>query len=1035
MKKTKWLAVILAWVMLITILPVSADTMTDAPPFALYDAQEGGNEIPLAEDGYYHITYPEGTGTTVYFRTSDGAAFDDDCVSINEGPIKASRVDTMTYVFSVINGNSSGTHSFDLKIGGNIYRVQIKFSYVETETPEDPGSSARPPMPFPFRSINKEDPIEENIVCYTSGTETVFYLIGKTPDGELQFFRDTSKTVEGLPPDIRVEKFFVDDAKQQFCYKLTIPATMGGDFYCLCSVNGAGGDLDFDDTSCEEGAESIMLRTYDAETGVYGPFLSKIPEQTGTQTYGVFHNGVLIRDYTFEISSAVVPAPASAEINEDGTLTVTVHQNSGFWINFFRERPVGEVAFLDAAQMKQIIPVTIDGETYTLVWGIPNQGTVMPRPHSIGWGGEYFGQVTGPYQSALALFQNYGTMEQSLATDKLSAIKSVSAEVAADGHEILVSMEETGWRNGFWLLDYKLTVKPAALILAADVTIKTDAGAQQLRLSTLVTMSTEQVTVVDCEKRGLDTVEKLNSYIAKEMPLSPDSTTILQLIPGHTYEGTIIANRAGKWVLQGTKSDKNPTIIKGSVQVNLDFTRVTDLLFLAPEGDNTNAFIPHGGSTGFRNCAFFGYDVALKGAENGRADATNCLFVKNVTAISLNGGSLNFGSVMTGNTFLNNGCAVDIQKLPDGMVPFDVRFTNSDFINNNYDIRVPGEGNYYAHGNYFGHDEGSGTKWRSAQTSENVFTGLGYKHPLTPAKNDKETWWLWHLSKNNNILKPNSEPTLFSETADTALDIFLKSEDAPKMTYTAENPLTATGTTTVRSEDTAELQISTDGLTDQMEIHVADSADQITGTWLLGSSLPSEEIPVLMSDNSAILSRELHLGMDVWSENGTVYVYVNDSLALRNTRPLIKVPCRVGANAVVTLDGEPTASFGEEDSVTFQTVQGGTYEIRPGTEVTLSATHSTSDSGLAVEIRIENWSAESCSGTPFCAVYDSNGKFLSLGSANDAVTLSSSQRSVVSVLVPLTTEQQKSASVFKLYLLDQSHAPATSATAQTLPTK
>lgn len=1033
MRGTKLFSLVFCLVILISMLSISANA--DALPYMLYDAQESGTEISLGEDGCYHLTYPKGEGISVYFKTTDGATFDDDCITIKEGPIKASRIDANTYVFSVINGNSSGTHSFDLKINGTSYRIRIKFSYIETDAPEDSDPSVRPPMPFPFRSIDKNALIERNVIRYTSGTETVFYFIGKAPDGELQFFTNTNKSVEGLPPDIRVDQIFIDETKQNFCYKLTIPATMGGDFYCMYSVNGAGGELEFDDTTCEEGAEPIMLRTYDAETGAYGPFLSRIPEQTDTQTYGVFHNGVLIRDYTFEISSAVVPAPASAEINEDGTLTVTVNQNGGFWINFFRERPIGEVAFLDAAQMTQIIPVTIDGETYTLVWGIPNHGSIMPRPHSIGWGGEYFGQVTGPYQSALALFRNYGTMEQSLATDKLSAIQNVCAEVAADGHEIFVSMEETGWRSGFWMLDYKLTVKPAALVLAVDVTIETDEGEQQLRLSTLVTMSVGLTQVVNCEELELNTVEKLNSYIAEEMPLSPNTTTILQLIPGHTYEGTIIANRAGKWVLQGTKSDKNPTIIKGSVQVNLDFTRVTDLLFLAPEGDNTNAFIPHGGSTAFRNCAFFGYDVALKGAENGRADATNCLFVKNNTAISVNGGTLSFGSVMTGNTFLSNDCAVDIQKLPDGMVPFDVRFTNSDFINNNYDIRVPGEGNYYAHGNYFGHDEGSGTKWRSAQTSENVFTGLGYKHPLTPAKHDKETWWLWHLSKNNNILKPNSEPTLFSETADTALDIFLKSEDAPKMTYTAENPLTATGTTTVRSEDTAELQISTDGLTDQMEIHIADSTDRITGTWMLGASLPGAEIPVLMSDNSAILSRELHLGMDVWSENGTVYVYVNDSLALRNTRPLIKVPCRVGANAVVTLDDEPTASFGEEDSVTFQTVQGGTYEIRPGTEVTLSATHSTSDSGLAVEIRIENWSAESCSGTPFCAVYDSNGKFLSLGSANDAVTLSSSQRSVVSVLVPLTTEQQKSASVFKLYLLDPSHAPVTSATAQTLPTK
>jgi len=1016
--------------LLVTALPVTA--RAQELPFALYDAQEGGNLIEPAEDGCYDLTC-SGNGLTVYFKTVGDAVFDEDCPSDIQGPVEAYRIDDHTFMFSLIR-NVSGSHLLHLRINNTDYHVGIRFERAsapsEPDGPGGSGSSNRPPMPMPFWDAKGENPVQERVVTYTPGVETVFYLIGTNGPSSVKHFTDQSKTVEGIPLDIRAEQVFVDESQTEFVYRLTIPANMGGDFYCMCSVNGAGADLDFDDTTYHEGSQSIMLRAYDAETDTYGPFAAKFPDARGTETYGVFHNGVLIQDYAAALLSAVDPAPGSIVKEEDGKLTVTLTGEEGFWVSFSMERPMGDVAFGKAAEINQVQDVVIDGKTYTLAWGMPNQGSIFTGPSSIGWSAENLGKVTGPYQLALAMFENYGDMEQALAMDRLSAIQHVEAKVLADDHEIVTTLEPRGWESGLWTVDYHLLVKPAVVVIAVDVVIDTDEGERTVQLKSQVKMDVGSNVYVDCSALGLDTVEALNDYIQNDMPLEPYSTTILQLIPGHTYEGTIVANRAGKWILQGTKSDKNPTIIKGGIQVHVDVPHITDLLFLAPEGENTAAFIPKGGNTAFRNCAFFGYDTALNGTEFGRADASDCLFVKNGIAISINGGTLGFGNVMSGNTFLSNDTAVRIVSLPTGMVPYDVRFTNSDFINNGSDILVPQEGIYYAHGNYFGHDEGQGAKWKTAVVSENVHTGIGYKHPLTPAKNQDETWWLWHLSKNNNILKPHSLEVLAETTAETALDAFLQSEEAPRMEQVEENPLVATGTTMLRSADASTLQISEEGLDHPLEISIADQNDKLTGTWQFGASLPSETDSISLQGMMLDLPEEFNLGMDVRTEDGAVMVYVNDSVALRNVRPLIRVSCDTGAQAVVTMTGEPVASFADAASVTFQAICGGSYEIRPGTAVSLSAVQSKTQSGLSLSVRVDNWSAASCVGTPFCAVYDAHGQLLVVGQAEQALTVQSGSRAVVSVPLTMSREQLAAASYYKLFLLGEQHVPVSCATVQ-----
>jgi hypothetical protein len=112
---------------------------------------------------------------------------------------------------------------------------------------------------------------------------------------------------------------------------------------------------------------------------------------------------------------------------------------------------------------------------------------------------------------------------------------------------------------------------------------------------------------------------------------------------------------------------------------------------------------------------------------------------------------------------------------------------------------------------------------------ENVHTGIGYKHPLTPAKNSADTWWLWHLTKNNNIIKHDNVALLSENVGETELDLFLRSEEAPRMEQVEYNPLVATGSTSLRSSDATDLQISEEGLKGRLEIQVKNDDDQPAG--------------------------------------------------------------------------------------------------------------------------------------------------------------------------------------------------------------
>ena len=1035
-------------------------------PFRVFETAEGEEQIPTGPDGSITVTRPRGETGEVYLILDDGFVFTEDCPVITEDDVIRTSIvgDGRTIYRIEVFGEGTGSMDLRLKIrhpaqepdsDSDIvmsYDIPLNFEHPSSEGPSNPDGPSGPsgpsgPLPMLYWDVDGTAPVQGPVVTYTHGSseEAVFYVIGLNRQNEIEYFTDTTKTVDGIPPDFRVEKVFVNEDETEFCYKVTIPSTMQGDFYCQYLVGGGGGDLNVDDTTSDNDVMPIMLRTYDAATGAYGPFQPKIETMTGTQqTYGVFFNGALFTSYSVEVLSAQKVAPASAVKDENGFLTVTVSDKTEpFWLSIAGERPMGTVPFLTAASYRQTAPVTIDGKLYTLAWGVVQEGRIMTVSHGIGWDSEYLGKDSGPYTYGLALFENYGDNGQSLATDKLSAITRVEAKLLANGSNAVHNVKQRDqWQDGMLLVEHDMWVEPSVAVLAVDVTI----GSEIIQLQTMIQMTVGDYTVVDCETLGLDTLDEISDYIKNEMPLSPDKTVILQLKAGHTYEGTLVADRAGKWILRGTKSDKNSTVIHGSIRVRLDFEAIEDILFLAPDGENTSAFVPDGGNAHFRNCVFFGYDTALDGTKFGRADAQNCLFVNNGTAISWNleGGSLNHSGIMTGNTFLDNDCAIDIISLPSGMVPYDFRFANSDFINNTVDIRVPENGRYYAHGNFFGDSKNGNpnvAKRRDAVVVGTVYTGIGYKHPLTPAKSDEESWWIWHLYKNGNIVKNvsglNLSAVLLEDSAETALDLYLQNY-GPIMEENAENPLVATGSTVIPQADAETYELQAQSL-ERLELQLMDQEDAVTGTWKFDAALPGtlpeavEPVMALMEEEEIGLSETFNPAVSVSLENEDILVTVKDSAAVRSLCPVLEIPCQIGVRAVVTLDGVPVAAYGDADSVQFQVVQGGTYRITIGDTAALTLMQEQNDTGLSVEVRVDNWTEQTWTGTPYCAVYSAEGQLLSIGQAEAAITVSGNARGTAVMTVSLTDAQRQNASYVKVFFLGSENCPLLGAAEQRIP--
>jgi len=263
------------------------------------------------------------------------------------------------------------------------------------------------------------------------------------------------------------------------------------------------------------------------------------------------------------------------------------------------------------------------------------------------------------------------------------------------------------------------------IYLCADIeaTVGNKTVSGMVRFSCKSSYSVPNNAVYDCEELGIRTVDDLNSLlksIADSLdPFVDDSVDYKVILADTDYSGTVQIPDAfgGNNKISLIGSTEGTTRLVGSIDLNKLRTGVSsirNITFIAPQNEGrgeTRAV--YNGTTGIKECVFYGYDVALDTTSAGLLTADNCVFINNGIASRVDVGTLNtgmFNNMSKSNTFLNNGTAVQILSLNKFVSPYYFRIYDSNFINNGTDIDARCGGTLYFYRNYFGEykDTGNG---------------------------------------------------------------------------------------------------------------------------------------------------------------------------------------------------------------------------------------------------------------------------------------------------------------------------------------
>ena len=117
-------------------------------------------------------------------------------------------------------------------------------------------------------------------------------------------------------------------------------------------------------------------------------------------------------------------------------------------------------------------------------------------------------------------------------------------------------------------------------------------------------------------------------------------------------------------------------------------------------------------------CSFTGYDYAIFSDVYGLASAINyCKFTNNQTAILVDSEmNMSYGDSCR-NTFVNNGTAIEIKRVPNNCIPMQFVFAKNYFFGSGTDYKVNGDAK---RGSYFFIDSYYGTDYSEGFTDDNV---------------------------------------------------------------------------------------------------------------------------------------------------------------------------------------------------------------------------------------------------------------------------------------------------------------------------
>ena|GEM_PF-2062603 len=236
----------------------------------------------------------------------------------------------------------------------------------------------------------------------------------------------------------------------------------------------------------------------------------------------------------------------------------------------------------------------------------------------------------------------------------------------------------------------------------------------------------EKVEIKTYTRPEGDTVTALNAFLAGDLvsdinaaPQEGQRTYFRIDLNGNHYDGTIDFPDSWPQFSNGVSVEiigSGAAVTGGMDLTKVNLAALDGVSFTAKTTHQGNALY-HGGVNTIIGCSFTGYDIAC---DSSSADAalcvySNCTFTDNNTGIVFDHGRVqaNMGTgVSTGNSFLRNGTAIQIKSTNAILTPFELRFSNSNFIGNTTDVDVDcNNSSFYFYADYFG----SGTSASSCQ--------------------------------------------------------------------------------------------------------------------------------------------------------------------------------------------------------------------------------------------------------------------------------------------------------------------------------
>jgi hypothetical protein len=227
----------------------------------------------------------------------------------------------------------------------------------------------------------------------------------------------------------------------------------------------------------------------------------------------------------------------------------------------------------------------------------------------------------------------------------------------------------------------------------------------------------EKVEIKTYTRPEGDTVTALNAFLAGDLvsdinaaPQEGQRTYFRIDLNGNHYDGTIDFPDSWPQFSNGVSVEiigSGAAVTGGMDLTSVNLAALDGVSFTAKTTHQGNALY-HGGVNTIIGCSFTGYDIAC---DSSSADAAlcvylNCTFTDNNTGIVFDHGNVQANmstGTSAGNSFLGNGTAIQIKSTNAILTPFELRFSNSNFIGNTTDVDVDCQNSsFYFYADYFG---------------------------------------------------------------------------------------------------------------------------------------------------------------------------------------------------------------------------------------------------------------------------------------------------------------------------------------------